>query len=381
MAEHPFTRTGSVAAVVLGILSGCVLPLQAILLPALVKHGHITLAQIGQAAMAQSIGTMIGMAIANAVLRPTGLRGLAMAAGALCALLDLATPHLHGEAVLAVRFIHGLCAGVLLWLWVGFLARSGNPGRWAGIFSTAAAVLATVASTVMSMVLLPWGGAIAGYALIASFYATIIVAATVIPPQYSPLVHARASFLLGPASWAGLGAIFLQVAGGAALWVYLKPYGAQIGMDEATTGLLVSVALGGRIVGGLVATGIAGRIRATLLLLGVVAGVVACLTALGVVRDPVIFIAAACIFSALWTLGPALHVPYLIEIDPSRRTAMHMLTVQLLGAAAGPAFASLAVRHADVGPVLVLAIGLFVVGGVIVAVTGLRLRHLAAASS
>jgi predicted MFS family arabinose efflux permease len=57
-------------------------------------------------------------------------------------------------------------------------------------------------------------------------------------------------------------------------------------------------------------------------------------------------------------------MPYLIDVDPSRRAAVHMSTAMLVGVALGPALASLAVgRHGVTGALWV--------AGVLYGLTGL----------
>jgi hypothetical protein len=55
-------------------------------------------------------------------------------------------------------------------------------------------------------------------------------------------------------------------------------------------------------------------------------------------------------------------VPFLIEADPSRRSAMQSGAAQLLGGALGPLLASLAVGGGDVRGVLWLGAGLLLAG-------------------
>jgi hypothetical protein len=94
--------------------------------------------------------------------------------------------------------------------------------------------------------------------------------------------------------------------------------------------------------------------------------------ALAFAQEAVPFIVATTAFAFLWMLGPPFHMPYLIDIDPSRRSALHMTTAQLLGVAAGPAIASVAVSDTNVTGALIVAAGLYALGGLIIAGTALR---------
>lgn len=168
--------------------------------------------------------------------------------------------------------------------------------------------------------------------------------------------------------WIGLFAVFTQLAAILAMWVYLKPYGAQVGLSDATTGTAVSIALGSQILAGLLATLMAGRVPTVPVILFVAVGSVAALAALIQAPSAPIFIVATTVFAFLWMLGPPFHMPYLITIDPSRRSAIHATTAQLLGVAVGPALASIALTEGNVTGALIVAAMLYAVGGIVVGI-------------
>jgi len=62
---------------------------------------------------------------------------------------------------------------------------------------------------------------------------------------------------------------------------------------------------------------------------------------------PYVFLAAAGGFGFLWMFASPFLVPMIIEADPTRRAAVLMGGVQLLGGSFGPLFASLFVTDAD----------------------------------
>ena len=372
MISHTFSRSASLTLLVIGVISGIIPALQGTLLPQLVKEGQLTLAALGQVAMAEAIGTLIAVSVANATLKPERLRLYVVATAIIGLLLDLATAKLSGGGILAARFVHGLCAGVLLWVWVGFLTRTDNPGRWVAIYVTVQATTLLVLSAWFSTTLLPAGGAFAGFAVLAALYGVMGLLAVFVPARFDPLGHGDGSVMPDLKGWIGLFAVFSQLAAILALWVYLKPYGKQIGLSDEVTGLAVSVAMGSQIIAGLLATVMAGRVRAAPLIVFVAAASVASVGALAFAQAAVPFIVATTAFAFLWMLGPPFHMPYLIDIDPSRRSALHMTTAQLLGVAAGPAIASIAVSDRNVTGALVVAAVLYAVGGLIIAATALR---------
>jgi MFS transporter, DHA1 family, inner membrane transport protein len=372
MTSHTFSRSASLTMLVIGVISGIIPALQGTLLPQLVKEGQLTLAELGQVAMAEAVGTLIAVSVVNAMLKPERLRLYVIATAIIGLLLDLVTAKLTGGGILAARFVHGLCAGVLLWVWVGFLTRADNPGRWVAIYVTVQAATLLVLSAWFSTALLPAGGAFAGFAVLAAFYGVMGLLAAFVPSQFGPLGHGDGSVMPDLKGWIGLFAVFTQLAAILALWVYLKPYGKQIGLSDDVTGLAVSVAMGSQIIAGLLATVMAGRVRAAPLIVFVAVGSVGSVAALAFAQEAVPFIVATTAFAFLWMLGPPFHMPYLIDIDPSRRSALHMTTAQLLGVAAGPAIASVAVSDTNVTGALIVAAGLYALGGLIIAGTALR---------
>lgn len=375
MNQVPFARSASLALLTIGIISGFIPALQGTLLPQLVKEGRLTLAELGQVAMAEAIGTLLAVSVANAMLRPQRLKLYVLASALIGLALDLLTARLTGQGILAVRFGHGLCAGILLWIWVGFLTRSDNPGRWVAIYVTAQALTLLILSAWFSAMVLPQGGAAAGFAIVAALYGLIAFLALCVPESFAPLAHGDGSIRPTASGLLGLFGVFAQLAAILATWVYIKSYGKQIGLDEATTGFAVSVAMGVQIIAGLLATALAGRVRnAPMILLAVVASL-ASLALLITVQTTLAFIVGTAAFAFFWMLGPPFHMPYLIDIDPSRRSAVHMTTAQLLGVAAGPALASMAVSGEIVTGALVVAALLYAVGGLVVGLTGLRVRQ------
>lgn len=372
MSDSPFNRAASFALLTIGVISGFIPALQGTLLPQLVKEGRLTLAELGQVAMAEAIGTLIAVSVANAMLRPEKLKLWILVSAVVGLVLDLATARLTGHVILAARFGHGVCAGILLWVWVGFLTRSDNPGRWVAIYVTAQALTLLILSYWFSTTLLPEGGAIAGFAIVAGLYALIGLLSAVVPNRFAAQGHGGGSIMPNAKGLIALFAIFAQLAAILAMWVYIKAYGKQIGLDEATTGLAVSIAMGSQIAAGILATLLAGRVRPAPLILGCVAASIASLILLIVVQSPMAFIAGTTAFAFFWMLGPPFHMPYLIDVDPSRKAALHMATAQLVGVAVGPALASVAVGGETVTGALVVAAALYAVGGVIIAATALR---------
>jgi len=208
--------------------------------------------------------------------------------------------------------------------------------------------------------------------VVAILYGVMGLLAFWVPAQFAPHDEAGGSIMPDMAGWIALFAVFAHLAAILALWVYIKPYGQQIKLDDATTGLAISIALGSQIAAGLMATALAGRVKAGRMLVIVTLGSLAALAALAFAQSALIFILATTAFAFFWMLGPPFHMPYLIDVDPSRKAAIHMATAQLVGVAAGPAIASVMVGSQDVSGALLAAAVLYGLGGAIIAAMSLR---------
>jgi len=374
MSYQRFGIAATVSMLLIGVVAGMIPALQGLLLPQLAREGRISLPQIGQVAMAEALATLISITIANAKLQPHRLRSLACKLAIATALFNLVTPHLSGVEIMAVRFAHGLCAGILHWMWVGFLTRTANPGRLVAFdVAVQAATIASLASLFAASAI-PHHGSVGTFTVIAGIYAALGLLATAIPRDYEPLPGRGPTVLPTLHGCIGLVAVFALISAIVATWVYLKSHGEQIGFDAATTNRAISTALTCKVIAALLMTAIAGRLRPLATLLCVSPASIVTLVVLMRAQSSDMFTMGAAVFAFLWMFTTPMLMPYLIAVDPSRRSAIHIGTAQLLGAACGPAMASLAVGLGGTAAVLVLAASLHGLG--ILAIVAERLTKL-----
>src|SRR5437868_6215791 len=71
------------------------------------------------------------------------------------------------------------------------------------------------------------------------------------------------------------------------------------------------------------------------------------------------FFPATVLLAMFLTIASPFHMPDLIQIDPSRRAAIQMLTAQLIGVGAGPLIASFAAGQVGIFGALIAAAALF----------------------
>jgi DHA1 family inner membrane transport protein len=344
-AQH-FPRVEEFTVLVISVISGFIPTLQGLLLPQLVSEGRLTLAALGQVAMAEAVGTLVALALANAFLAPRHLRWVTAGSALVGMGIDLATSHLNGSEIAAARLVHGLCAGMLLWVWIGFLSRTTNPGRWIGLFFAVESATVMLLSYCFNAVILPWGGATAGYAVVAILYGSLFLLSRMVPSHYTQLLRHGGSIVPDFKGWIGLTVVFCQVGAIIAMWIYMKPQGQHAGFSDAVIGLAMTLALASQVFAGAFAAVIAGRINSRVVLVAVAVLSAASIVTLNVPGISTwIFTLAVIVFAFLWAFGPPFQMMYLIEIDHSRRAAMHISTASLVGVVVGPALASFAVSQ------------------------------------
>ncbi|OYX68017.1 MAG: hypothetical protein B7Y81_17960 [Caulobacter sp. 32-67-35] len=303
----------------IGVVALLIAGLQPVILGALEREGRLSTAEIGLTATVELMALGVACGLAAAFLKPTHIRlKIALAclahAGAM-----LATTLASGAEVILARGVAGACAGVMLWLAIGVIARSSRPERASGVFVTVQTFAQLVlAAALPALVMGRWGvnGALVSLAVISLLAAGAALAG---PDRFSVLPKPEGGGgKLGAAPLGGLLAVFLYMAFIVALWVYLEPLAAQAGLSPREAGLAVALALGLQVLGGAAATLVGDR-------------------------------------GFLWLFALPFQTLLLIRLDPTRRAAMQLGAAQLLGSSAGPLAASLVVGDGEVGRALALS--------------------------
>jgi hypothetical protein len=339
-----------------GVVSLLIAGLQPVVLGGLAEAGRLSASGIGLAATAELLALGLACGVAAAVLKPTGLRtklALACLGHALC---NLATLWVTDGALIGLRGVTGLFAGVMLWSTVSMIARSARPERQAGIFVTAQTLAQLLLAALLPRAVMATWGVDGVLIVLAVLSVTAAGAALAGPAAFAPLPKPEAGGgRLSALAWAGLAAVFLYLAFIVAIWVYLEPLAATVGLSPGQAHDAVAAALAMQVMGGLAATLAGERLKASHILLG--AGVInlGVITALSVHPTGPLFIGLVALFGFLWLFVLPFQTVLLIAIDPSRRAAMQLGAAQLLGSSAGPLAASLLVGEADVGGAMKLA--------------------------
>jgi MFS family permease len=373
-AFQSFSRQQIASVLLIGVMSSLVVVLQPLLLAPLATEGRLTLQEIGRAAMLEMLGMAIGVAISGAFFAPRKLRAIIIGALLVSILANgVASISQHGT-ILAARFVNGFSVGVLLWVWTGLVTRVELPARLVAIFLALQSAGALALSTAFSAYVIPRVGAAGGYVClgVASALAALLVIGA--PKEYHVVGSAESQRFHVPSrrGWVGLLAVVMHKAGIMAFWVYVLPLGREQGLSDSFIGIAISAALVAQIAGGLSAALFA-RLSAKIALCGSIAASIGSLVLLGSGAGPATFMISVVVLVFLWMFAPPFQMPYLLEVDPSRRAGMQMITAQLLGLSMGPALASLVVQETNIEPALWVSGALYASGAVlIIATTMLR---------
>lgn len=364
VAGPPFTPAEAAAVIGVGVIALLTSGLMGLLLAALAEEGRLSTSGIGLTAMMEALSTGLVTGGAGIVLKPVRLRTVAVVAAAVLVLLDLATLRTSGSGVMIVRALAGLPEGILLWIAIGFIARTVTPERWAAALFTGMGLSQTAFAAAFTAVIVPRFGANGGYVAIAASAALVFLIAPFLRPSLNPVAAADGEASGAPPfrGWVALAATLCMAASLTAIGVYIVPLARQAGLSPGVGRSAISIQLACQMAGGVLATALAGRVRYITVFWTCAVVSLATWGVYATHASAWLFIGVSGMAGvANYVAGPFL-VPMTVEADPSRRAAMQSGAVQLLAGALGPMLAAFSVAGRNVHGVLVLAVALQAVG-------------------
>ncbi|WP_394761211.1 MFS transporter [Phenylobacterium sp.] len=366
VAGPAYTPTETGAAILLGVLALLISGLLGLLLSTLAEEHRLATSGIGVAAMLEALTTGLVTGLAGIVLKPKGLRPIAMVAALALVAVDLATTRASGGGIFAMRALAGLPQGVLLWIAIGFISRTVTPERWAAVLFTGMGITQLGAATVLSAVILPRFGANGGYVMLAGGAALGLPVALFLPRALGAVPgqegHGAGAGAPPLKGWIALLGTLCFAAPLAAVAVYVVPLARQAGLSVGAGRTAISVGLACQILGGVLATVLAGRVRYIAVFWACAVALFSTWAVYALGAPAGLFIAVTGLAGVCGGLGGPFLVPMTIEADPSRRAAVQSGAVQLLAGALGPLLAALVVSERDAHGVLMLAAALLVAG-------------------
>lgn len=368
--DDPFVVQDGTAAIATAMWVGSaalmVLGIQPILLAALVAEHRITDALLGRLATVEVLAIAAGSAIGTAFFRAGGMRAKAALLSGLLALVNVGSCYAYtATALFVLRFSAGAIEGVLLGCTVVILTRTRSPDRVNGVFLAAQTIPQALAALALPIYLIPRWGSSASFVILAAL-ALIGVGLTPLLPRFAAPAAAKAS---GPRwSWTGevvcvLAATTLQTAGIGAAMEYLAQLAALHDFSQQMVGLATSGNLVFQVAGAFVVVGIAWRIPSAFALLTGVALQTVMAFFFPSMPTGAWYVALACAFGLfLLALGP-FQVAWLIRIEPTRRVALLITPITLIGWSIGPFLASYWVTPRSSDPAFWVAGCLFLAAG------------------
>ena len=163
-----FRASAIVAVLAIGVVGVLIAGLQPQLLGMMATEGRLSAARLGVVATVELLAMGLGAGGAGAIVRVNGLRPAGAVAAIVLILADAVTPLAAGGAIIAVRAAAGLAEGTLIWLAIGFIARTANPGRWAAIYLMAQTFAQLLIAALFAASVLPRWGSAGGFALLAA---------------------------------------------------------------------------------------------------------------------------------------------------------------------------------------------------------------------
>ncbi len=321
--------SGSVALLMLG--------LQPLLLGTLADEHRLTDDQIGMAATIELLALGVTTGTLASLLPPARLKTINILGCLALAAANAGGMLSSGWGFVASRGAAGAAGGVLVWIAIVLITRAARPERYSGIFLVAQTLAQAALAAVLPLTLMPHFGANGGLAALSGLAVLSVTASAWIPSALNRLPKPEEGHggikLRGVL---GLGTVFSTMAGIVGFWVFAEQVGTVAHIGARITGLAVAAALAAQVAGGAAATVLAGR-WATISVLAAcgVLNIGIVLTFGGAVATPV-YLAGVIAFGFLWLFAMPFQTRLLIDLDPTRRTAMLLSAAQMLGSAAGP---------------------------------------------
>jgi len=339
-----------VVAAMLLVTTGLMMTgIQPILLGVLVQTGRLNEAGLGQVAMVEVLGLALGSSIGPGLMNSGNMRRNAAVVCIALALGNLAMCWADSPpAILAVRGICGALEGLALGAANLAIAHSRRPARLFGMSLAISNLPQGLATYLLPAFFLPRWGVNAGYLLTAVLALATAVAAIGFVDRVD--IHKTAG--RSRIAWSGLlvaailGTLAFNMGIGSA-WNYLEQLGSQVGLAPAAVGATLSTAIAFQVTASVVSALWSHKLpnRLTLVFACLIAAAALLLMAQG---SAIIFVCGAVAFGVVWLGIQPFQVTEFVSLDPSRRVAVLLAPLAMIGLSLGPFVSSFAVSSRSV---------------------------------
>jgi MFS transporter, DHA1 family, inner membrane transport protein len=350
-----------VACLTLGCVALLMLGVQPMVLGDLGNAHRLSIAEMGVAAMVEMLTLGVVAGGLAAAVRHRRLRLWAVFGCALMIIANVVGLGASGLPLALSRGVSGVGGGILVWIATGVVTRHLAAVRLSAVFLGAQSLSqAGLAAVLPSFAPFGWGANAGLIALGAAAVATTPLI-LLLPRDLPDLPKAEGGHGGFNASGGfGLAAAFLMMAGITGLWVYVDPLAKMDHVSQALASFAIAASLASQILGALLVVWKGRVIPPARTLASICLAFLATEAVFAWIAQDGAFVAAALVFGFLWIASLPLFVPLLIEVDPTRRSAMLIPGAQLLGGSAGPLLTGLIASDANVRPVLTVSSVLFV---------------------
>jgi len=351
---------GIAAAMLIGTSAFMMTGIQPVVLGSLISAGRLDGASLGVVATAEVLTLSLGSMAGPIIFQGGGMRSKACLAAVLLTVFDILTCSAATTIPMIVfRALSGLMEGVMLGATLYLIAQTDRPERLSALFLAIAAIPQIVAAYYLPVWLVPRFGANAGLLVLVATAVLAIPAALALPSRGKSasdiagtgLTDDQGRGLAGVWSLVAIAAIVVENVAIGAAWSYLERIGAQHHFSPNTIGLGISGTLAFQMVGAFGVAWAGWRIDYRLALIVGCVLLAADTLILAWLYTPVLYVAMSCVFGLLWLALAPFQVRLAVELDPSRRLAMIIMPLALIGLSLGPLVASPFVSGENIAPV------------------------------
>ncbi|MBT2186041.1 hypothetical protein [Sphingobium nicotianae] len=334
------------------------------LLGALVDEGRLTEAGVGVTAMFEAVlmaATLIGCSM---FMAPRRLRATAFGVTVALTAANLATRGASGEMLNVVRGVAGVAEGLMMWLGASMIVRTRNPARTSALKFLVLSLSQLAVSGLLTGIVLPQFGADGAYVLIGAITMTGCILAFFAADSLGELPGAKGRVRGNPTplGWVALFAVLVYTGALSAVIIYTVPLAQSFGLSVTSARTAVSVYLGASILGSFLAAIIAGRVSYVLVLSCTTLCFLGIWSVYALSLGTVSFILATGMSGVVAMFVAPFVTPMLIDIDPSRRTALQGGGAQLLSGGLGPFIAATVIPFGGTHMVLVASSTMLLTG-------------------
>lgn len=356
--ENPMSRRAShetvgviAATILVGSAAILVMGLQPILLGGLAERGVLSQSGLGYAATLELFGFAIGASVGPFVMNGR-LRLKASVVSLVLAAVNLSI-YAASTSILVLfeRSLAGILEGVLMGAVSLIITHTSRPERLNGLMVGLGTIPQVAMAYLVPALIVPRFGIASGFVVLAAFAGLAAAFSLGLPDR----VKAHHEHSEAKVRWtlplAGVVAVvFLENAGASASWNYVERLGHQAQVSPALVGVALSVSLAVQVTGALLGAWLSWRLSSRLVLIisnlaeGLIVGGLALTVGAGS------FLTLTLLFGIFWTSQTVFQVNQLIRLDPTRRIALLLPPITMLGLAVGPMLSALVVSDSDVRP-------------------------------